>query len=105
MASGDTSSWSTQEVTFAANCARVVFASLQPPKVTRTRKILPVIFDVRCTKPVRRAVVSMTSEEKNSVNMPRALGVYSVMAVSCVQVLGRNPHSILTLRGDCYFPC
>src|SRR2546428_11164968 len=72
MASGDTSTCSTTCVTFAANCANVVWASLQEPKVTRARKSLPVIFDARLTKPVRRAVASMSSEEKKSVNMANA---------------------------------
>src|SRR5438034_9059124 len=82
MASGDTSTCSTTCVTFAANCANVVWASLQEPKVTRARKSLPVIFDARLTKPVRRAVASMSSEEKKSVNMPKALCVHGVMEVS-----------------------
>jgi hypothetical protein len=45
---------------------------------------LPVIFDVRLTKPVRRAVASISSEEKKSVHMDIALRVHVVMGVSLV---------------------
>src|SRR5919201_2239658 len=82
MASGDTARCSSNCVTFAANCASVVLASFQTPKVTKARKILPVIFAARLTKPVRRAVASMSSEAKKSVNMATALRVHAVMEVS-----------------------
>src|SRR5712691_677516 len=59
---------SSNWVTFAASCAKVVLASLQAPKVTKARKILPVIFDARFTKPVRRAAASICSAAKNSVS-------------------------------------
>src|SRR5712691_4755681 len=84
MASGDTSTCSSNCVTFAANCANVVVASLQDPKVTRARNSLPLSFDARLTKPVRRAAASMSSEEKKSVNMDNALRVQVVMGVSLV---------------------
>src|SRR5215470_13332211 len=84
MASGDTSTCSSNCVTFAANCANVVVASLQAPKVTRARNSLPLSFDTRLTKPVRRAVASISSEEKKSVNMETALRVHVVMGVSLV---------------------
>src|SRR5919197_6436132 len=84
MASGETSTCGHNWVTFAANCANVVLASLQAPNVTRARKSLPVIFDVRLTKPVRRAAASISSEEKKSVNMETALRVHVVMGVSLV---------------------
>src|SRR5437899_2699380 len=84
MASGDTSTCSSNCVTFAANCANVVVASLQAPKVTRARNSLPVSFDARLTKPVRRAAASMSSDAKKSVNMETALRVHVVMRVSLV---------------------
>src|SRR2546425_10799441 len=84
MASGDTSTCSSNCVTFAANCANVVVASLQAPKVTRARNSLPVSFDARLTKPVRRAAASMSSDAKKSVNMETALRVHMVMGVSLV---------------------
>src|SRR5215475_8967623 len=84
MASGDTSTCSSNCVAFAANCANVVVASLQAPKVTRARNSLPVSFDVRLTKPVRRAAASMSSDAKKSVNMETALRVSVVMGVSLV---------------------
>src|SRR5215470_11271739 len=84
MASGDTSTCSSNCVTCAAHCASVVVASLQAPKVTRARNSLPVSFDTRLTKPVRRAAASISSEEKKSVNMETALRVHGVMGVSLV---------------------
>src|SRR4029450_2437362 len=84
MASGDTSTCSSNCVTFAANCANVVVASLQDPKVTRARNSLPVSVDTRLTKPVRRAAASISSEEKKSVNMDTALRVQVGMGVSLV---------------------
>src|SRR5687768_11021229 len=59
-------------------------ASLQAPKVTRARNSLPVSFDVRLTKPVRRAAASIASDAKKSVNMETALRVQVVMGVSLV---------------------
>ena len=56
--------------------------SCQTPKVTKARKILPVIFAARLTKPVRRAVASMSSEVKNSVHIATVLLVQAVMEVS-----------------------
>src|SRR4029453_6362809 len=93
MGSGAPSPCPSKCVTFAANCANVVVASLQAPKVTRARNSLPVSFAARLTKPVRRAVASMSSEEKKSVNMANALCVQVVMGVSlgwCEDVRG-NP--------------
>src|SRR6476620_3207954 len=84
IASGDISTCSSKCVTFAANCANVVVASLQAPKVTRARNSLPVSFDTRLTKPVRRAAASISSEEKKSVNMDTALRVHGVMGGSLV---------------------
>src|SRR4030095_7294413 len=84
MASGDTSTCSSNCVAFAASCASVVVASLQAPKVTSARNSLPVSFDVRWTKPVRRAAASMASDAKKSVNMETALCVPVVMGVSLV---------------------
>src|SRR5919205_3406489 len=84
MASGETSTCGHNWVTLAANWANVVLASLQAPNVTRARKSLPVTFDVRLTKPVRRAAASISSEEKKSVNMDTALRVHVVMGVSLV---------------------
>src|SRR5512145_686054 len=84
MASGDTSTCSSKCVTFAANCANVVVASFQAPKVTRARNSLPVSFDVRLTKPVRRAAASIASDAKKSVNMETALRVQVVLGVSLV---------------------
>src|SRR5215831_6693599 len=96
MASGDTATCSSNCVTFAANCANVVVASLQAPKVTRARNSLPVSFDVRLTKPVRRAAASIASDAKKSVNMETALRVPVVMGVSLVGCQDATP------RGDFY---
>src|SRR5882724_12472674 len=92
MASGDPSTCSTTCVTFAANGANVVGASLQEPKGTRASKSWPVIFDARLTKPVRRAVASRSSEEKTSVNMAHALRGHAVMAVSLVWCEDQKGH-------------
>src|SRR4029450_12206424 len=78
-------------VAFAANGAKLVFASLQLPKVMRARKSLPVIFDVRWTNPVRRAVASICSPEKNSVSIASALDGCSTMAVSFLQCEDKHP--------------
>jgi hypothetical protein len=77
MASGETSTGWHHWMAFAANGANVVFASRQAPKVTRARKRLPVIFDMRWTKPVRRAVASLSSAAKKSVTMVTALRVHA----------------------------
>src|SRR5215475_10818818 len=82
MAAGETSTCSSTWVTFAAHGANVVWASLQEPTVTRARKRVPGIFDVRLTKPGRRAVASRSSAVQKSVNMAIALRVHAVMEVS-----------------------
>src|SRR5215510_4582860 len=57
----------------------------------RARKSLPVIFDVRWTKPVRRAVASICSPAKNSVSIASALDGCSAMAVSFLQCEDKHP--------------
>jgi hypothetical protein len=81
---GETSTGWHNWVACAANCANAVLASLQAPKVTRARKSLPVIFEVRWTMPVRRAVASLSSAAKKSVNMVTALRVQAGIEVSLV---------------------
>src|SRR5437867_11474849 len=46
----------------------------------------------------------MSSAAKHSVHIASALGVYSDIEVSFGQVLRRVHYSILTRRGDFYFP-
>jgi hypothetical protein len=97
MASGDTFPCSSKCVTFAAHCAHVVVASLQAPKVTRASNSVPVRFDGRVTKPVRRAAAARASDAKKSVHMETALRVPVVMGVSlgwCQDAQG-NPSSHL----------
>jgi hypothetical protein len=57
----------------------------------RARKSLPVIFDVRWTKPVRRAVASICSPAKNSVSIASALDGCSALAVSFLQCEDQHP--------------
>src|SRR6266403_5249150 len=78
--------------------------SVHHPHMPRPRNPIRAIFEARLTKPVRRAVCSMSSAAKNSVNIASALSVYSDIEVSFVQVLRRVNYSILTRRGDFHFP-
>src|SRR5215813_6204524 len=57
----------------------------------RARKSLPVIFDVRWTKPVRRAVASICSPAQNSVSIASTLDGCSAMAVSFLQCEDKHP--------------
>jgi hypothetical protein len=56
LASGDTARCASPCVIFAANCASVVLASFQRPKVTKARQILPAMFAAPLPQLVRRAV-------------------------------------------------
>ena len=64
-----------------------------PPKVTQARKILPVIFAARGTKPVGRAAVSRGAVAKHSVSLGRVLRVCSAIDVSCAPCSDANPIS------------
>src|SRR4029453_8314322 len=107
MASGDTSTCSSNCVTFAANCANVVVASLQDPKVTRARNSLPLSFDTRLTKPVRRAVASISSEEKKASIMGSATLCLSRWTqrrrrqLHCVQNCRKHRARLLTEKALC----
>src|SRR5262249_19158951 len=91
MASGDTSRGLGNCAPFAASWAKEVLVVLQAPNVTKARKTLPVILDARWTKPVRRALASMWSAEKNSVSLVSALGSGSAIAVSFLPWSDSNP--------------
>ena len=70
--------------TCAASGAQVVLASLQAPKVTKARKIVPLIFDARFTKPVRRAAASICAAAKHSVSIAPMFGPLAEMSMDLI---------------------
>src|SRR5882724_2833062 len=90
-ASGVTSTGCSTCAALAASWAKDVLGRLHRPKVTKARNSLPVIFEARWTNLLRRALASICSGDKNSVNFATVLIHGSAIAVSSPSLVDDNP--------------